>query len=198
MWASLLCSTPDRIRTCDRLLRRQMLYPTELLVHSLMCFFTMAIGTPYLTFSDFFLYRLYAVVVANHVCNGAFFYPTNMIKIKDYRVWFSAINTAEHSFHSPHKLFVLLSLFFVPGCASSNYFFLVLSVVFCCRPSLIFFVLVWHSVLSIGFEPMTYELWVRCSTAELREPKVNPMVSRGNVLIAKIIIIPVYEATGLT
>ena len=26
--------TPDRIRTCDRLLRRQMLYPTELRAHS--------------------------------------------------------------------------------------------------------------------------------------------------------------------
>ena len=27
--------TPDRIRTCDRLLRRQMLYPTELQAHAL-------------------------------------------------------------------------------------------------------------------------------------------------------------------
>ena len=27
--------TPDRIRTCDRLLRRQMLYPAELQAHAL-------------------------------------------------------------------------------------------------------------------------------------------------------------------
>ena len=30
-------STPDRIRTCDRLLRRQLLYPAELRVHLLLC-----------------------------------------------------------------------------------------------------------------------------------------------------------------
>ena len=32
---SELYCTPDRIRTCDRLLRRQMLYPTELQAHAL-------------------------------------------------------------------------------------------------------------------------------------------------------------------
>ncbi len=29
-YSLLLCCDPDRIRTCDRLLRRQMLYPAEL------------------------------------------------------------------------------------------------------------------------------------------------------------------------
>ena len=33
MASIVLFSTPDRIRTCDPLLRRQMLYPTELRAH---------------------------------------------------------------------------------------------------------------------------------------------------------------------
>ena len=40
----LLSSTPDRTRTCDILLRRQMLYPAELPGHFFECKITESLG----------------------------------------------------------------------------------------------------------------------------------------------------------
>lgn len=118
----------------------------------------MTICTSYFAFPNFFLYSFYAVVVADHVGYGFSFLSLDVIEFKYDRVTFTAIDATIHLLYPVYKLLILLFLLSVPGRAPLNDLLLVSFIVPSGGLSLIFFAFVRHAVLSIGFEPMTYEL----------------------------------------
>ena len=71
-------STPDRIRTCDPLLRRQLLYPTELRAHNVPLF--------YFTF-----YYLSRVFFADNYFFSSFVF-SSLIGLKNMWCWIAVMN----------------------------------------------------------------------------------------------------------